>query len=1626
MPAAPDDIPLPADTIPALRVSAHFASLPDFQPPCAGLETHYQAGMSAYLPAVSDAEARREREELDRLLASVRDQSQEVGTRRRAVQQRVRDYMLLSLAVFRARNEGFLAPEVAVQSRNAAQARLLWDLWSLSSAEGELRDSAQAYFDLYARAYRYLDPAARQPVLAWFQEREGCLLESRRAVYVEMHRNWISFLHEATRAAAAGTGGPPPPSPAGLQPDSLPPGLDVLESADAFLDQVARVWGYSWLVPEASLNSHVYRQLLREEEQLLVNGPLFQGLEAAVRANPATTPNQALPGGEEREAVRLEIFRLRARQAAIFLRQRDVLLEAGYAKRLSALHGLLDAGAQLGEDVTRLDELDPNASPYVPWMATAAIAKRFLGSTLDVMVTTPLKDLAVAGARRALGTDWQTGAEKNLEEFLRSREEVTRRIGVLEALAGSVSHEEGMALARWVADGAQGALPSGRLAAFPMTARALLEDPEFYAGTEGGLAHILAILPEDPALRTGLTLRGARFAMTGRTRAGHSRVALDRGSTEPGPEGRVQEKAIMALFRDTVPGALETGSFFETLGANLERVYFSLPVVREVAAVADAYTLITRLPDTIRRSVRFLQGDAGLQEEYLLELVRMEGWGDEVIRRLGTVGFDLGRMARENPADYALHLKLLAASPEWIRAVGEIRSDFWERYKLDILARAEIGGNGRLAPDASVALAMAQDGEEQERVDLAARGGRARLAFDILTFDFTAASAQFRELETLENARLATAGSAARVSYAQAADEAESMALANELAGVYKEVYLATVREVAFSLASAGLANALLGSTLGKEVGEESFDLLGKFGAAFNPWMGKFSAGGVWSTLSGTMVDAIKTGTAQSLDEAQQTYLGERFLTEQEIESALDAVWTLTEEARERGLREATARLGESAVDVYAGTRRYQELLAETRAARTRLASEYDEPVQEALTRFQQAAAGGDAEALRQAEVDLARLNGDGDLAFLRFRYQQAMTELEDASLHRAEIQHRLQTYMVDLPLSGLVKSRILDAAATDPDGFGAGAAAVYGQADLRTRLALGINDLDDLRALVDDGPGGSGLRGNLLTPRLDINLLRGALRAAAARAATAEERAEVTRIAEVMDDERIGQIRLGLQDFMDAHPQYAAQIEAVIQGGAARGNPECQGIFGDIDFTVFLRDDATVNDKELKEALQGFFRRMGYPLAESAERASSMDSEVFVQSWALFDPADAGAVDIIEDLQEKSKDPTRFYSEAGARWFRNNVVYSGVVLWGNQDRGEWQRIEPHEAHALVLDMARYMGFLTDPHLSDEGLRELRVSDPAAHAAALAKFLSKTKYPLRTGDAYLIAHDEGEEGHRGSDLYHARAQTAREAEAGGGEARDASYHEQIARNLESLVAAQAEGRTTTLLRPPDGDFPGDAQIFRWMAEIKLKGLNPNPWQVLDPEGVGESGRPTAAALDRAELMLRRVRELMPEILAYTGARWQEGVERSLGGSDPANRAQALSEVGRTVSTLRNVMDLDDYGASALFAPPDPSIADPQARRAAHTDAIREEMARTLARRQELEADLHEVERTIDPATDPRDRLARAAVDDRLSAREQAVSRLRGQVALEEEAKVLPWIRYLNSLALRALGVGGGR
>jgi F0F1-type ATP synthase epsilon subunit len=458
-----------------------------------------------------------------------------------------------------------------------------------------------------------------------------------------------------------------------------------------------------------------------------------------------------------------------------------------------------------------------------------------------------------------------------------------------------------------------------------------------------------------------------------------------------------------------------------------------------------------------------------------------------------------------------------------------------------------------------------------------------------------------------------------------------------------------------------------------------------------------------------------------------------------------------------------------------------------------------------------------------------------------------------------------------------------------------------------------------------------------------------------------------------------------------------SAQIVAVIQGGAAKGNPEYQGIFGDIDFTIFTRPGSGADDSAIKAKILDFFRKRGYPLAKSKEKPSSMDSEVFVQPWGRFDAAMEERIAVLKDVNEKRGDPTRFYSEAGTKWFLNNLHYSGKVLWaGGDETTKWVDIEPGEGHGLALDMIRYMGFLTDPKYSKSNLDS--ITDPARKKAVLEDALKKTKYTIRLIDAYEIAHSDGEV--TGNDNYNKRKDNV------DSEDREASYHWQIYKNAEALIKAEREGKTKTVFEE------GDAEIIRYMAEMKLKGENPSPWDAFKKAGMDD-----AAALEMAERIVRRTEQLAPKILAYTTQQWNESHQRALESSDDSERKRAFNNINRTISTMRNIMDIDDYSASALMVPPDISIEDVDERRKKHEEAISQKMSEAMRLREKLKVDLAKIRAMYEPSSDIMGNKSKEEVKKMLDERDRQLSMLRGEVNLTEQHQMLPWFRHLMSVTI---------
>jgi hypothetical protein len=259
----------------------------------------------------------------------------------------------------------------------------------------------------------------------------------------------------------------------------------------------------------------------------------------------------------------------------------------------------------------------------------------------------------------------------------------------------------------------------------------------------------------------------------------------------------------------------------------------------------------------------------------------------------------------------------------------------------------------------------------------------------------------------------------------------------------------------------------------------------------------------------------------------------------------------------------------------------------------------------------------------RQVLQEMADLADDPEIRTARATLDAALQDiLESQDRHdraKAEVD-RIAGGMAAALLQGEARMRH----GSDEDG-GDRAARIAGLAALSVRLRSETVTYEDVRRLVDPddplqlaGDGTAQNPGLLLRPGLDIDLLRATLRRARANDPDNAERIDA--VAERIDDQRIAIIN-GLIDEFEATSGFAASIHAIIQGGAAKGNPEYRGLFGDIDFTIYtLENQPDIDTKAIKDALLAFFAARGYPLATD-DAPTHMDSEGFVQPWGQSDP---------------------------------------------------------------------------------------------------------------------------------------------------------------------------------------------------------------------------------------------------------------------------------------------------------------------------------------------------------------------------------------------------------------------
>jgi len=1436
-----------------------------------------------------------------------------------------------------------------------------WRLWEQTEAEEALRAAAASYYQVAEAVYPALSDTGRGDALGFFRARMGCLAARREQVFCALakdRREFWSNLNDRAWSAVAGDF-------AWAAVDDLEPECGgwtvvtaaaedpVAELAGAFLSSLLLEEEYAWLAPETTTTLDILSAMLEREEDGLASRELDALLDGALAAGLDRGTAAVLAAQPLSEGARVEIFRLRAERAELVLERKQLALEAAHRRQVSVLLGLGETlsaawrqGVVTAGGLATADSLK-GAEPSLKALAVVAITQKLLGDSLSVTITTPIQDALIEVAFKPavglFGGEVKTSVEKAWEQHAEQSAELARKRALLADLREHVRGSTDAApYLEALGRGDPMASPAGRRA--PTTLRALLEDADLISVTNGGLPWLFEPFCDVASQRAALLLHAAAFELEANARLAAVRVAALRGLPVDNPD--------LALTRASFDEIFKPGQPPPALVASSDGLLDSMPVLGDLWRVYN-------LPAAVTQTIDYLYGNIEDQDDYLAARVRQQQSLKTVINALETVGFDYRRLAAEWPDIHASdHLQLLDGSSEYANAYRRIRFAEGELEKRLVVARQRDPARRGLTPAGRTELTAAQSRQDLESADLAVRAAHARLAADALTGSYEAAAQQTRALEALEAQRRTLLGiEPATVDLSGVAHAFESEATRRELVVVYTGLYQSAVRDTVMSLATDALADSIVANLSGwvgrRFPGDGSVDIGEKLYEQLNPWAELFSEEGVFNTFQSGLEGAAKSSAAQVLANAQAVF------SEGEIEAAIDLVYEAARDTvqnvRARPLigtpEQVLARASDAAL---------QEALGRKAAE---LEDWHRSEIEPLLRSLDQIGDDPDSDFQRELVVrQIAEREAAPRLVALREELAALAAVANDSDERRLEADDEVEEAAGRIAASvaeAEARSRARDVEdGSDPERAAARAAAA---AEALSRLRSETVAVDDLKRLVDAGDPAD-LRRRLLGQELDIVTVRNALKRA--KKNDPERAAEVDAIAREVDARRIELVQSLINDFM-ATSGLADKVVAIVQGGAAEGNPEYQGIFGDIDFTLFVAPGA--DDNDIKKKILAYFTEHAFPLATQEVR-SSMDTETFVQPAGRLDAADTPYGTLIIDAAVKRKDATRFYSEGGGKWAMNNYAYSGKPLWGDAAAiRRWTRAEPREGYGLAIDMARHLGFLSDPRSTPDSLARMTTEQ---RVRQLDGVLKDSKYFLRLVDAYLMGHDG-----LGNALYNNRMQWRQDSGP------DASYHAQIAKDVEALVAAGGGGERERLeAAAAAGGLDGEAlaaarrSIFtaddlpmvRLLADMKQKGANPDPWALIG----GDSPEAKAA---NATALAAWMQEMGPRILAETAAVWQREHERTLATGDEDAIRAVRTDARRIATTVAAADIYDSVGARAMLQPP------------ARIVEVADESGRTRLVDQRLTAEEHlaELRRGIDA-----DRRRRQRLLDEIAAKQQ--------------------------------------
>lgn len=1567
------------ESVATQRINAHFANLPPLVLPCEDQKIIYHPEFIKYMPQ----EVRTDLQKLRTEISSYTVRREEA---RKALSS-VRDQLMLSgYNYFRAKETG--SSQEVIESEWAfryQQGVWYWHLFHVTNREGIVRNDTKAYYDLVLPYFSRISISEQQKYLDAWQDRLDCLTKERKDVFKKVFVSEKVQLSEVYEHA----------TDTSVKNANLTSGL-----AASTARQTSNRRIYAWLVAESSNLTSLLRKLTNRHQLILENTLLHPKIEKAFLTLGAKLgPDDVIPRTPEIREIQLKISKYRSRLLINHLYLKQIEAEATYKNQLNLYTGTVFGLARIGEDTQKawkniwktkniISYSDYRSMPLnLAVLSVVGTGVEFFGSTFSVVVTDPISDFITSISQpfgKAAGYDLKTSADKAFEQYEKQSRELLRMQRLIELMVknqdpskGSSAIKHAESLIEFIKTGK----PSARsvTSQAPLTIKSLLEDEGFINATGGGLAYALAPMCASTRDCNALYLHTGRHALTGNARSAWLRIALDRGIEIENPDAPFSKQSLnKKTLADYTPQGDSYISYFQRqVVKHSGKLVYSIPLYGQYRQAYD------KIP-AVRSLLRYEGKNEASQDVFLQSLITQQDRYTRVLTALAQSSYDFKKLQLENWGAYVEHIRLLTESAEYASAYINSRLVHWGRQKLFISAKNTDKRTGKLSSNGKAQLVFLDTAQQLETTQLASRAAYLKVVHNTLSINYLTVANQLKFLQNAENMRLEAVGFKGRVDLTASIQKFEREARLSELTVVYQNLFQELAVDMVLEYMTAGIANAIISKLPGRwGISKVVFDknLGNELLESINPWANKFTASGAWDVVQNGATGSV-ANTAAQIAVKHQNLLSEQHLNtlfEKTLSIGVDAI-SKVHQSYHRSTIEAQA-------------------LREQVVLRLAELEKHADPLKDVINNDNKLLQQLVLASINNNETEIARLQNlaveqarksvlDGN----RARYKVLMDSVQDSYQESLKIDIEMNNGLASLAAGESLRARYLNLLAqknaSDNQPALEQTAAVSALVDFQQLLHSGVPTSTDFQRLVDPNHPLS-LSSQIFKKGLNIDLIRKGLKSAIKHAEANNNVNEIKSLkqnAKDIDAIRIKLVNQNLKNLFERYPLLKNQVHAVVQGGAAEGNPEYQGIWGDIDFTILTREGA--DDSFVKKALEQFFKQQNYALASKDNGGySSMDTEAFAQPAGRFDSSTESFKSVVEDVAIKIGDPTRFYSEGGGKWFLNNLAFSGLLLWGEMpDSQKWVRMSRSEAHGLAVDMTRYMDFLTDPEYHSATIE--KITDPIEKSRKLNYVLAKTKYFIRLIDAYIISTEQGNQ------LYNDK-RLNRKKSAG----ENASYHHQIAVDAKTLINNPT---LNTIFKE------GDLEIIQAMAKMKMKGENPTPLDVIGNDKAG---------LENGVAMLARMETMAAEILASTAQTYHNETTKIIRTGTKEERQAARADVHRKMSTLKKTSDTNSFGSGALMTQKltafegKPLILN----EANHKDAINNKILEYRKKRQKLNNNLkQQIDVLIakQPANDPEGRRTREEISKKI--RRSLSASL--EVEEQDQGDLAGWYQYSLNLA----------